>query len=133
VSSYPVDQLFSEELYSIRPARTVVILTTAWPELTHEEKEQLQKISDALRQRISPRLSIDAFHVIHQPQLDLNLLTAQPREVIYFGPPIKGLNYYELIEANQVKMVLSESLRDLLANDQSRQKLWKALQQLFIP
>ena len=129
----PVDQLFTEELYSIKPVRTAVILTKAWYELTHEEKEQLQKISDALRQRISPRLSIDAFTVIHQPQLDINLLATQPQEVIYFGPPIKGLNYYELIEAKQVKMVLSESLNDLLANDQSRQKLWKALQQLFTP
>jgi hypothetical protein len=129
----PVDQLFTEELYNIKPARTAVILTKAWHEHTHEEKEQLQKISDALRQRISPRLSIDAFQVIHQPQLDINLLAMQPQEVIYFGAPIKGLNYYELIETKQVKMVLSESLRDLLANDQSRQKLWKALQQLFTP
>lgn len=125
------DQTFTEELYNIKPTSTVVITTTPWHELKIEETEQLQKISDALRQRINPRLSIDAFQVIHQPQLDLNLLPRKPKELIYFGPPIKGLNYYELIEANQVKMVLSESVSDLMKNDQSRQKLWKALQQLF--
>ena len=125
------DQTFTEELYNIKPTYTVVITTTPWHELKIEETEQLQKISDALRQRINPRLSIDAFQVIHQPQLDLNLLERKPKELIYFGPPIKGLNYYELIEANQVKMVLSESVSDLMKNDQSRQKLWKALQQLF--
>ena len=126
------DQIFTEELYSVKPVTTIVIMTTPWHELKIEETEQLQKISDALRQRIHPSLSIDAFQVIHQPQLDLNLLSDKPEKVIYFGPPIKGLNYYELIEANQVKMVLSESVSDLIKNDQSRQKLWKALQQLFI-
>jgi hypothetical protein len=125
------DQTFTEELYRIKPVTTTVIMTTPWHELTLEETEQLQKISDALRQRISPRLSIDAFHIVHQPQLDVNLLSHKPKELIYFGPPVKGLNYYELIEANQVKMVLSESASDLIKNDQSRQKLWKALQQLF--
>ena len=122
--------IFTEELYRINPARTAVVLTKSWHELSHEEKEQLQKIANALN-KINPRLSLDAFQVIHQPQLDLNLLSHKPKEVIYFGPPIKGLNYYELIEANQVKMVLSETVADLLKNDQSKQKLWKALQQLF--
>ena len=131
MSTSLTDQIFTEELYSVKPVQTVVIITKAWHELDHEEKGQLQKISDALKQRINPRLSIDAFNVIHQPQLDLNLLATQPKEVIYFGGPIKGLNYYELIEANQVKMVLSESLENLISNEQSRQKLWKALQQLF--
>ena len=125
------DQIFTEELYGIKPVTTVVIMTTPWHELKIEETEQLQKISDALRQRLHPSLSLDAFQVIHQPQLDLNLLNNKPERVIYFGPSIKGLNYYELIEANEVKMVLSESVADLIKNDQSRQKLWKSLQQLF--
>ncbi len=133
MSTAQTDQIFTEELYRITPVSTTVILTKAWHELKHEEKEQLQKISDALKLRISPRLSMDAFSVVHQPQLDINLLATQPKEVIYFGTSVKGLNYYELIEANHVKMVLSESLADLILNDQSRQKLWKALQQLFMP
>lgn len=125
------DQTFTEELYRIKPVSTFVVTTTPWDDLKLEETEQLQKISDALRQRIRPSLSIDAFQVIHQPHLDINLLPRKPKELIYFGPPIKGLNYYELIEANEVKMVLSESVSDLMKDDQSRQKLWKALQQLF--
>ncbi len=127
------NQIFTEELYSIKAVRAVVIITKAWHELGYGEKEQLQKISDALKQRISPQLSMDAFQIVHQQHLDVSTLMNQPKDVIYFGPPIKGLTYYELIEANQVKMVLSESLEDLISNDQSRQKLWKALQQLFTP
>lgn len=109
----------------------MVILTKEWHTLKPEEKEQLQKISDALKQRLNERLSIDAFQVIHQPVLDINQLVHKPEKIIYFGQPVKGLNYYELIEANQLRMVLSESLADLLVNESSRQKLWKALQQLF--
>lgn len=126
------NQTFTEELYRINPARTVVILEKPWSELTSEEKGQLYKISGALKQRISPALSVDAFQVVHQSQLDVNQLVHKPNEIIYFGSPIKGLAYYEVIEANGIRMVLSESLRDLIPNDQSRQKLWKALQQLFV-
>src|SRR5690349_19412922 len=118
---YIAEQTFSEELYRIKSSRTTVVITKPWNEIGYAEKEQLQKISDALRQRLNPRLSIDAFQVIHQHQLDVNTLN-QPKEVIYFGPPIKGLSYYELIEANGVKMVLSESLHDLISNDQGKQK-----------
>lgn len=130
-NSYMLEQTFSEELFRINPHRTTVIITKAWSDLSYAEKEQLQKISDAIKQRISPQLNIDAFQVVHQPAFDINALANQPKEVIYFGPAIKGLSNYELIEANQVKMVLSESLDDLISNDIARQKLWKALQQLF--
>jgi Ser/Thr protein kinase RdoA (MazF antagonist) len=130
-NSYMLEQTFSEELFRIKPFRTTVILTKAWHELGYPEKEQLQKISDALKQRINPQLSIDAFQIVHQPVFDINALANRPKEVIYFGPAIKGLSYYELIEANLVKMVLSESLENLISNDIARQKLWKALQQLF--
>jgi hypothetical protein len=130
-NSYMLEQTFSEELFRIKPHRTTVIITKAWSDLSYAEKEQLQKISDALKLRISPQLTIDAFQVVQQPVLDINALADRPKEVIYFGPPIKGLSNYELIEANQVKMVLSESLEDLISNDLARQKLWKALQQLF--
>jgi hypothetical protein len=127
---YLVQQTFSEELYRIKPSSTMLVITKPWQGLGYAEKEQLQKISDALKQRINQRLTIDAFQVVHQNQLDIAALN-EPKQVIYFGPPIKGLSYYELIEANGVKMVLSEPLQELISNDQGKQKLWKALQQLF--
>lgn len=130
-NSYMLEQTYSEELFRIKPHRTTVIITKAWSDVSYAEKEQLQKISDAIKLRISPQLNMDAFQIVHQPVFDINALANQPKEVIYFGPPIKGLSNYELIEANQVKMVLSESLEDLISNDIARQKLWKVLQQLF--
>ena len=124
------DTIYQEELYQIEvPA--VVIIDKPWAELAAPEKEQLQKIADALNKRISPKLKLDAFQVIYQPKFDLGSINPQPRRVIYFGAAVTGLNPYELIEVNQSKVVLSEPLEDLTKNEAARQKLWKALQQLF--
>jgi DNA polymerase III psi subunit len=124
------ETIYQEELYHIEvPA--VVILNKQWNELTSEEKEQLQKIADALTKRINPKLRLDAFQVIQQAKFDLGSIQPSPKRVIYFGSAVTGLNAYELIEVNTTKVVLSESLDDLLKNEVARQKLWKALQQLF--
>lgn len=124
------ETIYQEELYQIEvPA--VVIIDKQWLALSAAEKEQLQKIADALNKRISPKLGLDAFQVIYQPKFDLGSINPQPKRVIYFGAIVPGLNPYELIEVNTTKVVLSESLDDLLKNEAARQKLWKALQQLF--
>ncbi len=124
------ESIYAEDLYQLAP-KTQVIITKPWVELSEEEKEQLTKITEALRQRISPKLSLDAFKVVCTPTLDLSTWLEKPKRLIYFGPAIKGLNYFELIETGATKMVLSESLSELIANGASRQKLWAALKQLF--
>jgi hypothetical protein len=125
-----LESLYAEDLYQLTPS-PAIILDKQWSLLKQEEKDQLSKITEALRQRINPALKLDAFQVIYQQELNLNSVHPQPLKVIYFGAPIKGLNYFELIEVNAVKVVLSESLENLLKNEVSRQMLWKALQQLF--
>jgi hypothetical protein len=130
MSSTFTESIYSEEIYQIEvPA--VVIVDKPWAELPVAGKEQLQKIADALNKRISPKLSLDAFQIIHQPKFDLGLINPPPKRAIYFGAVVTGLSLYELIEVNATKVVLSESLDDLLKNEAARQKLWKALQQLF--
>ncbi len=124
------ESLYTEDLYQL-PPKTQVIITKPWGELSEAEKEQLTKITEALRQRISSTLNLDAFQVVYTPALDLSAWLEKPQRLIYFGPAIKGLNYFELIETESTKMVLSESLLELIANEGSRQKLWTALKQLF--
>lgn len=124
------ESLYTEDLYLL-PPKTRIVITKPWDELTGPEKEQLTKITDALRQRISPKLSLDAFQISYTPALDLSTWHEKPKKLIYFGPPIRGLNYFELLETGSSKMVLSESLSELIANEGSRQKLWVALKQLF--
>lgn len=124
------ENLYTEDLYLL-PPKTRIVITKPWDELTGPEKEQLTKITDALRQRINPKLSLDAFQISYTPALDLSTWHEKPEKLIYFGPPIRGLNYFELIETGSSKMVLSESLSELIANEGSRQKLWVGLKQLF--
>ena len=125
-----LETLYTEELYSISP-RTTIVITLPWNDLKKEEKDQLTKISEALRQRINPRLGLEAFRIVYTPTLDLSQWSEKPKRLIYFGPPIKGLNFYEVIEAGFSKMVLSESLSQLVPDEASRSKLWIALKQLF--
>jgi hypothetical protein len=124
------ESLYTEDLYQL-PSKTQIIITKPWSELSEAETEQLSKITEALRQRINPKLSLDAFQVVYSPALDLSTRLEKPQRLIYFGQPIKGLNYFELIETGLTKMVLSESLSELIASEASRQKLWAALKQLF--
>jgi hypothetical protein len=126
-----LDNVYTEDLYTI-PAKTTIVITQHWTDLTEEEKEQLSKITEALRQRIHPKLSLAAFAVVSVVALDLSTWTEKPETLIYFGPAIKGLSMYEVIQAGDTRMVLSESLADLIPNEASRTRLWQALRQLFI-
>ena len=125
-----LESVYEEELYRI-PARTTLVITKPWADLKEEEKEQLSKITEALRQRIHPKLSLVALAIRSVSSLDLSTWTEKPDRLIYFGPSIKGLSTYEVIQAGGTKMVLSESLADLIPNEGSRTKLWQALKQLF--
>lgn len=130
MSDLVFESLYTEDLYQL-PSKTQIILTRPWSELSEAETEQLTKITEALRQRINPKLCLDAFRIVYSPSLDLSTWIEKPERLIYFGPAIKGLNHFELIETGMTKMVLSESLADLIVNEPSRQKLWVALKQLF--
>ena len=125
-----LESVYTEELYRI-PAKTTIVITQPWTDLKKEEKEQLSKITEALRQRIHPKLSLVAFAIVSVSSLDLSTWIEKPDRLIYFGPAIKGLSTYEVIQADGTKMVLSQSLADLIPNEASRTKLWQALRQLF--
>lgn len=124
------ESIYGEELYQIEyPA--VIVVTKPWAEIATTEKEQLQKICDALSKRINPKLKLDAFQIVQQTKLELGAIHPAPKRVIYFGQAVSGLNNYESIEVNGTKVVLSASLDELIKDEPARQKLWKALQQLF--
>jgi hypothetical protein len=125
-----LESVYTEELYRI-PAKTTIVITQPWTDLKEEEKERLTKITEELRQRIHPKLRLDAFAIVSVASLDLSAWIEKPDRLIYFGPSIKGLSPYEVIQAGGTKMVLSESLGDLIPNEASRAKLWLALKQLF--
>jgi len=118
------ESVFAEQLYSVEVAPTIVI-TQPWEKTSVEERVLLSKILQALK------LSVDSVTIKYQKTFDLSGWIQKPKQVIYFGDPVKGLAQYEVVEANGVSIVISESLRDLLQSDPSRKKLWQALKKQF--
>jgi DNA polymerase III psi subunit len=118
------ESIYTEQLFSVAIPPSIII-TLPWEKIGSEERNLLSKILGALR------LSLDSVSVKHQITLDLSNWAQKPKHLIYFGDQVKGLQQYEVIEANGVSIVTSESLSDLLKNDSSRKKLWQALKQQF--
>jgi DNA polymerase III psi subunit len=117
------DSLFPEPLYSFETPTTVVV-TQPWEKIGSEEKVLLSKILGAIK------LSLDSVAIKHQNKLDLST-GIKPKHVIYFGEPVNGLSFYEPLTANDVSVVLSESLDSLMTNDDAKKKLWQALKKQF--
>jgi len=118
------DSIYSEQLFAV-PAQPVIVINQPWENIGTDERALLSKILAAVR------LSLASTTIKFQPSLDISSWTQKPQRLIYFGDPVKGVPQYELIEANGVSIVASESLKDLLVNDVSRKKLWQALKIQF--
>ena len=125
-----MEEIYTEELYQI-PTPATVVLTMAWKDVSVAERELLTKITEALRQRINPKLGLHAFKVVHVPAFDLSAWQEKPEKLIYFGPAVKGFTLYEVIQAGNTRIVFADSLADLIPNEANRTKLWQALKQLF--
>lgn len=114
---------YSEELYLVRE-KVTIILSKRWSEIQEAERQQLQKILQAVR------LNLASVNIVHQAVLDLNSLRPRPSRMIYFGEPVAGLTQYECIKTEGT-IVLAPHL-SLLQNDPTgKQKLWIALKALF--
>ena len=118
------EYIFTEEVYQLT-AKPVVVLNKPWREVSPEESSLLSKILAAIKH------SLDSVNMVYQSQLDITQFSFKPDAVICFGSGAKGLALYEPIEANQVSIVLSESLTDLLKSEASRKLLWQALKRQF--
>jgi DNA polymerase III psi subunit len=124
INSSLFDSIYSEGLFTITPSPTI-ILDQPWETITSVEKTLLEKILAALKQ------SLNSVTIHYQGSLDLSLWVEKPQRVIYFGKPTKGIPLYETVDANGVTIVASESLKDLVGNEDARKKLWQALKKQF--
>jgi len=124
MNSILFESIFSEQLFTVAVAPTIVI-NQPWDKIGHEERNLLSKILGAIR------LSLDSVSIKYQSTLDLSAWVEKPKYLIYFGEPVKGLQPYEVVEANGVSIVISEGLSYLLQSDTSRKKLWQALKKQF--
>jgi len=124
VSPVLFESIFPEGIFSIHPS-PAIILDQPWGTITVVEKMLLEKILVAIK------LSLNSVTIQYQNSLDLSVWVEKPQRVIYFGKPVKGVPLYEVVEANGVTIVASESLGDLSSNESARKKLWQALKKQF--
>lgn len=124
ISPVLIEAIFPEGLFEVTPA-PAIILDQPWTRITTAERALLEKILAAIRQ------SVNSVTMKHQDSLDLARWSDKPRHVIYFGNPVKGVPLYEMIEADGVTIVASESLSQLSTNEDARKKLWQALKKQF--
>ncbi len=116
--------IFTEELFEIAPSPTIII-DQPWKKIGSDEKTLLTKILKSIGH------SLDSVTVKYQPSFDLSQWPQKPQQVIYFGEPIKGISFYELVQADGVKIVAAEKLSALLQNDEAKKNLWQALKKQF--
>lgn len=90
-----------------------------------EETTLLAKILKAIG------ITIDAVTIYYQQPINLAALPIKPSPCLYFGQPVSGITTYEVLEINGTKLVASDQLTSLLADDELKKKLWQALKKLF--
>ena len=113
-----------EEVYSVPPPVTIVI-GVPWSELKQGHRELLSKILLAVKH------SIDSVRIVHQSMLDLSAWVEKPTHLIAFLSPPKGLAPYEVIQADETSLVISDPFEILIEDEAAKRKLWVALKALF--
>ena len=124
INSALFDSIFTEELFALSPPPAIII-DQPWESVTSSERLLLEKILAAVKQ------SFNSISIHQQVSLDLSHWVEKPKQVIYFGKPVKGVPSYEVVEANGVAIVAADRLSDLSQNDEARKKLWQALRKQF--
>ena len=76
------ESLYTEELYHI-PVKNTIIITQDWNAIKKDEKEQLNKITEVLRQKLNPGLGLGSFRIVHAPSLDLSTWKEKPEKLIH--------------------------------------------------
>jgi len=72
-----LESVYTEELYRI-PAKTTIVITQPWDDLKEAEKEKLSEITEVLRQKIHPKLSMVSFAIVSVSSLDLSTWIEKP-------------------------------------------------------
>ncbi len=116
--------IFTEDLFAVS-APPAVVIDQPWETIPAPEKLLLEKILAAIKQ------SFHSVAIKYQAPFDLSTWSGKPSRVIYFGKPVKGIPLYEVVEADGVAVVASETLASLLQQDEARKKLWQALKKQF--
>ena len=122
--THPLENLYQEELYKIK-SKVLIVLSTAWPEISDEEIILLGKILNAVK------LSLAAVQIVTRTEFAVeDFKRFQPTCIIVFGATLKdSTKMYENLSIGGISIVVADELRHL--DDSRKKNLWLTLKQVF--
>ena len=92
--TYPLENLYSEELYNI-PPKVLIVISKPWSEIQEDEKTLLGKILSAVK------LSLSSVQIINRAEFGVADFNAyRPACIIAFGATLKNSTkmYEKIVE-----------------------------------
>lgn len=121
---HPLENLYQEELYSIKP-KVLVVISMSWSEIGEDERILLGKILNAVK------LSISAVQVIARKDFTVEDFNSyRPAYIIAFGATFRDSNeMYKNVSYDDASVVVAHALHEL--DDSRKKQLWLTLKQVF--
>jgi hypothetical protein len=122
--TYPLENLYTEELYNL-PPKVLIVISKPWSQIQEEEKTLLGKILSAVK------LSLSSVQIINRAEFVVADFEAfRPNCIVTFGAILKNSNkMYEKIMNEQTAIVVADELHQL--DDLRKRNLWLTLKQVF--
>ena len=122
--THPLENLYSEELYNLKP-KVLIVISKPWSEIQEDERTLLGKILSAVK------LSLSSVHIVNRADFGVEDFNAYgPACIIAFGATLKNsTKMYEKISAKRTAIVVADELRQL--DDLRKRNLWLTLKEVF--
>src|SRR5688572_21369184 len=122
--THPLENLYSEELYSL-PPKVLIVISKPWSQIQEAEKTLLGKILSAVK------LSLSSVQIINRAEFVVADFGAfRPNCIVAFGAILKNsTKMYEKIMNEQTAIVVADELHQL--DDLRKRNLWLTLKQVF--
>jgi hypothetical protein len=122
--TYPLENLYTEELYNL-PPKVLIVISKPWSQIQEEEKTLLGKILSAVK------LSLSSVQIINRAEFVVaDFESFRPNCIVTFGAILKNSNkMYEKIMNEQTAIVVADELHQL--DDLRKRNLWLTLKQVF--
>ena len=122
MSASPLTHLFTEELYTIPPAVTI-ILSQPWESISEDQKTLLSKILGSVK------IGLASSRIIQrQAVTEDELKEIGGQKILLFGTQAQ-INPYEHIQAQGFSVIRADELGAL--DDAKKKSLWLALKTMF--
>jgi len=122
--TYPLENLYAEELYNL-PPKVLIVISKPWSQIQEDEKTLLGKILSAVK------LSLSSVQIINRAEFVVADFGAfRPNCIVAFGAILKNsTKMYEKVTDEQTAIVVADELRHL--DDIRKRNLWLTLKEVF--